>query len=340
MGKKGRKDSNKISEHFRSLVKESLNDFKWNSVPRARIAVSMSFFPRNSNSPSLQHLVKFYLDELRSLAFGDDRQVSLIEAEIWETPKACLTIPEKPKAHFKIERLTNYQRKFDLFFEILNLDDFEFEGCEDLSSRNRLFDEIEMIDDMLKDEGFLEPRLLEHFRRERQEKILSLNRIRNFDRPGLNRKRVFEDVVIRFPNEIEPFSVQLASLPERGATRAYKEQIHTNVLRLKERFPGLQSLQIPFGLDVQVHAVGRYVSKDLDNIMLDILPAIEEEMCLDGAYVSGFRVYVASLENKSIVRDSIRIKLLPSTEIFDFHRRVDDALDTARDWIDDRLRFF
>src|SRR6185503_7589814 len=83
LGRKGRRDAADLVEEIKRQVATGISDFRWKPVRRARMAVSMTFFPKGKQVPALHNLVKFYMDELRNLVFTDDRQVSYLAAESW-----------------------------------------------------------------------------------------------------------------------------------------------------------------------------------------------------------------------------------------------------------------
>ncbi|MGI9066819.1 MAG: hypothetical protein ACR2HX_10505 [Pyrinomonadaceae bacterium] len=81
-GKKGRKDSKTIAQQVREQTAAVITSFSWKKVPRALMAVTMTFFPGDDANPAVHNLVKFYLDELRQTVFTD-RQVGFLRAECW-----------------------------------------------------------------------------------------------------------------------------------------------------------------------------------------------------------------------------------------------------------------
>src|SRR5688572_5973739 len=73
---KRRRGSGALAGDIKEKVTQSLEHFRWSSVPRASLAVSFQFWTSAIQPPAIQNLVKFYLDELREDVFCDDRQVA------------------------------------------------------------------------------------------------------------------------------------------------------------------------------------------------------------------------------------------------------------------------
>src|SRR5262245_19204038 len=83
---KGTLASATVAELIRRQAEETVAHFQWHPVLRARVAVQMRFFVAHTSIPDLHHLVKFYLDPLRGIAFTDDRQVACLVAASWKPP--------------------------------------------------------------------------------------------------------------------------------------------------------------------------------------------------------------------------------------------------------------
>jgi hypothetical protein len=145
------------------------------------MAVSMSFFTSRTQAPSIQNLVKFYMDELNQHVFADDRQVACLEAELWKGSNET-----SDELYIKVERLADYKRRFDITFRL----EQEFDMWPGL----RLNHENDDLD-LHSFAEILDPSALERLQKfeetRRQHGLLGLdgfNRIGRDNRPGLRRK--------------------------------------------------------------------------------------------------------------------------------------------------------
>jgi hypothetical protein len=108
LGGKRQRGAKELAEDLRAQIASSVTQFAWKHVPRARMAVTMTFFPHGNQSPALHNLVKFYLDELRSLVFKDDRQVSYLAAESWQPLRSSEKHSGRESSvHIEVERLAD-----------------------------------------------------------------------------------------------------------------------------------------------------------------------------------------------------------------------------------------
>ncbi len=352
LGRKKRLDTKKSAEKIREQVAIHIDQFRWKQIPRARVAVSMTFFPQANQVPALHNLVKFYLDELRLLAFTDDRQVSYLAAECWlpRSQQEDTNKENESKIYIKVERLANYQAKFDLYFTLLRNENFR----EYLrNSRRELLIDDEDNEDSL--EELLEPKYLSNSalfpdktrelinkinREERQTKLLSVNKIYASDRPGLPRWVKHLPNEYRRIRELEPLSVNLGNLPLKGETNLYKDRIRESLKRLPATYKSLVPIRIPVELDVKLYSRKPIPSKDLDNIMRDVAPIFQEELLHTTAYLPGYRIYVADTNNVEYSSDFLRLKLLPMNAISEFERRVGQTFEMATDWLREELHRF
>jgi Holliday junction resolvase RusA-like endonuclease len=343
LGRKGRRDAAPILENIKRQVASGITDFQWKHVPRARMAVSMTFFPKSKQNPALHNLVKFYMDELRTLVFTDDRQVSYLAAESWlPLKKARDDEGDGPsRVYIEVERLADYKAKFDLYFTLLRNDRFR----DYLRDRGDSFlgeeDEFEIESNFLADFPMLPNEVREFIRRhnkeERQRKLLSHNQIHAEDRPGLPRWIKFLSPQSKRLREIEPFSVDLGNLPLKGETAIYRDRIRKSVQALKAKHKALDRIVVPLELDVQVISSRSYVSKDLDNIMHDVAPIVGEELLASDAYLHGYRIYVAETSRSDYPSDFLRLKLLPMNGVSDFEDRTRRVFEIAQDWIEEQV---
>lgn len=332
LGQKRRRDSGRILEDIQQQIARGLADFRWSAVPRANMAVSMRFSTSQRQSPGIQNLVKFYMDELRKHAFHDDRQVACLEVELWRRSAKEESTGED-NVSIKVERLADYKRRFDATFEL----ESEFGLRPDLKP-----DPVEELDpDLHIWETVMAAAVLSKWRErhalQKQANLLrldGLNRIDMQDRPGLRRKRQLSGMVSELLSIVRPFTIAVADLPRVGETTSYKESIRRSVREWKARHKRVGMFEVPIVLDVAVSAKGRVVTKDLDNIMRDLAPIIVDELCGKSGYLQGYRVYVADIHQADLVTDSFRVRILPEHAIWDFERLSHDILDRARDRIE------
>lgn len=80
VGQKYIRGADEMSENARRQILLAIDQFGWKCVPRARVALSISFFPESRTPPAIQNLSKFYIDLLKGLAFKDDRQIHYLAA--------------------------------------------------------------------------------------------------------------------------------------------------------------------------------------------------------------------------------------------------------------------
>jgi Holliday junction resolvase RusA-like endonuclease len=342
LGRKGRRDAGPIIDNIKRQVASSITDFQWKHAPRARMAVSMTFFPKSKQNPVLHNLVKFYMDELRALVFTDDRQVSYLTAESWLPMKKARDDEgdEPSKVYIEVERLADYKAKFDLYFTLLRNDGFRdylrdrgdsFLGEDEFEIDSKFLADFPMLPDEVR--GFIR----RHDKEERQRKLLSFNQIHAEDRPGLPRWIRFLSPHLKRLREIEPFSVDLGNLPLKGETTIYRDRIRKSLQALKAKHTSLDRIVVPLELDVQVISSGSYVSKDLDNIMRDVAPIVGEELLASDTYLHGYRIYVAETSRSDYPSDLLRLKLLPMNGISDFENRTRRVFEIAEEWIEEQV---
>jgi Holliday junction resolvase RusA-like endonuclease len=347
LGRKGRRDAADLVEEIKRQVATGISDFRWKPVPRARMAVAMTFFPKGKQVPALHNLVKFYMDELRNLVFTDDRQVSYLAAESWLPLKQHDDIDSEgiSRVYIEVERLADYKNKFDVYFTLLRNDrfrDYLYTHRSDLLDDEK--DEFEFESSYLPDSSALPPEIREFVRKhnleERQRKLLSMNQIHAEDRPGLPRWVKFLPMQFQRLRAIEPFAVDLGNLPLKGETTLYKDRIRRSMQVLKANHKALDPIIVPVELDVQVISSKPHVSKDLDNIMRDIAPIFGEELLHADAYLHGYRIYVADTNNSEQPSDLLRLKLLPMNGVSDFEDRIRKTFEVAQDWLEEELNDF
>lgn len=352
LAQKGVRTASSTANNTISQLRSDVARSNWKFAPRAKIAVSMRFFSSENQIPALHNLVKYYLDLLRAVVFQDDRQVEYLVAECWHPTIPPNKYPLDEGAVFiRVERLTEYNEKFDLYMNLLNPGEFKNYLKRDSSHRDLIakFDYDDDFDDFFFDKPirdksleFLPEETRETMRtlyeEETQKKLLSLNYIEPTDRPGNPNKH--NPLGEGFPNirDLAPFTVNLGDLPAKGEKSEYKQRIQNRVADLRNRHNIFKSVIIPVDLDVQVSP--RHLSKldkDLDNIMRDIAPALSAELFRGRAYLHGYRIYVAKLASESKKEGSIRIKLLPQNAISEFEDKMERVFSVAESWLEREL---
>lgn len=351
LGGKRQRGAKELAEDLRAQIASSVTQFAWKHVPRARMAVTMTFFPHGNQSPALHNLVKFYLDELRSLVFKDDRQVSYLTAESWQPVRGSEKHSSRESSvHIEVERLTDYKSKFDLYFSLLRNDSFrEYLKYSHRSFRydyRKLLDDDDDDDDefdswYLPDSILLPPESREIIRRpnteQYQRKMLSVNGIDSLDRPGLPRWIKRRPDVMKELRGFEHLSVDLGHLPLRGETGQYKQRIRESLQRLRGQRKGFYPVLVPIELDVQVFSPMPQLSKDLDNIMRDIVPIVKEELLHSDVHIHGYRIYVADTDVREHKSDLLRLKLLPVNAISDFEKKMNKVFEIGKEWLEDEI---
>lgn len=307
---KGRLSSKEIEAQFASKLNNDLQILSWKVLPRAKVAVTMSFFANGNKVPLLHNLVKFYLDLLKGAVFQDDRQVYYLEAHFW----SLSTRREEPKLYITVERLTDYRRKLDFYFEFKDqVGIFE--------SDRQILEEPEY-------------HRINRNKAELQKIALASNRIEPFERPG-NPGRFLKDFVRPY-QQLHPLIINLGDLPERGKSVEYRKRIRNQFIQFREKSSIFKGIIIPIELDVHVTPSTLKLGKDLDNIMCDICPILNDELLCQTGYLNAFRIYVTDrfVENSS---GAIRVKLLPCGAIHSFSTGIDEVLEKAEELLDDEM---
>lgn len=331
LGQKRRRGTKELVDEIQAKVQSSLTDFRWSSVPRAKMAVAMTFMSSRRQPPAIQNLTKFYMDELRKHVFTDDRQVACLTVQFMHNPKeAGDDLSES--VFIKVERLADYKWRFDAYFALrrklgLERDDWLFDDPDNDIDFDELSSNLN-----LPPEHFAALRQFEE--RRKQKRLLGFNRIEAEDRPGLRRKGIIGYTPSGVIDVPRPFVIELGRLPGSGETKTYKNQIRESFRQFKGKYKRLGLLSTPVVLDVSVSSKGNHAAKDLDNIMRDIAPIFFEEMLISGGCLEGFRIYVVDSYRSDLISDSIRVKLLPYEAIWDFEHDIDRVLEEAEEAID------
>jgi hypothetical protein len=346
---KRRRGADQIAEDMKRQFSAQMDKTSWRYAPRAKVAVTMHFHARDDQIPTLHNLVKFYLDPLRSVVFNDDRQVGYLAAQCWRPPKRFQNLGDKDASVFiEVERLTDYKRRFDLYFALMELGEFRDYlkwdyGCRHLVDED---DEFEALDDLWLDKAAADFLGLSDETREKLRRFSimelqrhrALNRIDQLDRPGGPKGKYLRKERAKL-RDLRLFTVDLGDLPAKGESKQYKQRIRTRLRKLPGEFRLLfRQILVPIELDVQVTPRALKLGKDLDNIMLGIAPAFKEELLHSEAYLHGYRIYVTDKLSEDNSSGNIRLKLLPLGAISSFEDAMDETFTAAKGWLENQLR--
>jgi Holliday junction resolvase RusA-like endonuclease len=311
----------------------------------------MRFFAGSSQAPALHNLVKFYLDLMSSIVFSDDRQVGYLVAQCWRPPRRYADSDRAEGSVFiEVERLTDYKRRFDLFFALLKLDEFH-----DHIKWNRRYRHLVDEDDLFHEIGslWLKDAVADWLgvpvgtgkaiRRlatiERQKRLLMINRLDQYDRPGGPQGKYLRKERMEL-RDLLPMTINLGGLPARGKSGQYKRRIREKLKSLKKQFQLFTHILVPVELDVQVTPRALRLGKDLDNIMRDIAPIFAEEFFDQETYMHGYRIYTINKASDDDMPSSIRLKLLPPGAINDFEDTMEEIFEIGKEWLEDQLRWW
>jgi hypothetical protein len=341
LGKKGRIDSSRISGEISKKIKQAIVESKWKFIPRGKVAVEMTFFPKGNQFPAIQNLVKYYLDELCGTAFFDDRQVSYLQAKCWNPNNKIKeqTNPAQSKVYIKLERLSDYQRRFDLLFNILRISEFE----DYLDERKPYYKDFMSETDFDLDSSFFNEKtkklLFDIALEDKQKRFLSINKITRFDRPELSKQMILLSSKYKFDLELSPLTIPLGNLPIKGETSAYKNFIRLSLNKFRESYKLIKNLRFSLELDVKVYCKNLTVSKDLDNIMRDIIPIFESEIINSSVYIHAYRIYVVNKNIEGLKSDYLSLKFLPAYSLSEFENKREKIFGKFEEWTE-RLDIF
>ena len=289
------------------------------------MSVRMAFFSNRGGIPSLHKLVKHYLDPMQSVLFANDRQVHYLTAR-------CARPSKFQKDSFgaasfisvEVQRLVDFKRRLRLCEELSQLCDAREHPARE---RDDDSDFLEVDDDL-----HLPPESVAFMRKlrsvSRQERLLKLSRIQSYDMPGTSLLAHHCPEEVAKLRRSELFTVQLGDLPSIGESGQYRSRIQASLMKLRDANPHFREIRVPVELDVQVTLRGLELGKDLDNIMCDICPVLQDVLLRDDAFVAGYRVYVTP---KLTTTDptGIRIKLLPYGAIGDAEENMEHVFEEA-----------
>jgi len=342
-----------VAETVKRELVSAVERYDWRFAPRAKLSVSIWFSTERQRVPDLHKLVKFYLDPMHSIVFRDDRQVEHLTAYCWRPLDQFAVAKGKDDAvYIDIERLAGYRHRFDLYFSLMEIEEFR-DYLQGSYEHRRLIESAwyedndigdqDIVD--LSDEAFDFLRLTQeakemHHRSalmRRQMRLLGFNRIEQFDRPGGPKNKELGRDFVKV-TQLLPINISFGGLPEKGQKQQYRERIQHRIRQVRQRVPDLRSTLVPIGVDVQVAPRGLEVGKDLDNIMRDIIPFLHKELLDNEGYVQSYRIYVVDKLLDTDAAGSIRLKLMLPYAIGDLDRKMDDTLEAAKVWVKERLR--
>lgn len=298
--KKGHKGT-AAAEGFRKRILEDVSRFGWECPPRAKVTVEFSFFGITPRAPRLHHLVKYYLDLLKGIAFKDDRQVHLLEAHAWQGES-------EPHVHIKIERLASVHNRLRLAEEFSHQDGLEYEDGDDLPFGCFV---SAFADKATRAQALL----LEASRIHDHESTL---RLRSGVKPMADELRA-----------VDPLTFRMGSLPVQGNSDAYRTMLNAAISDFRMRWEMFETFTTSIELDVRVTSDGLRVAKDLDNVMLDVYPILARYLGNSGQ-ITGYRAYVAEQLGDDSPGD-LWLKVLPSGSIRAFNEKVQRIIDKSAD---------
>ncbi len=338
------------ADDIRRHLSEVARTFRWKMVPRARVAVEMCFFATKERSPALHNLVKYYLDSMCSTLFTDDRQVWYLAAHYCRVPRRDegSTAADEATVHISVERLSDYCRRLFLYDKVAQNRDFqrylrsnhpELIDHDD-DDRDPVLGRSDYLSG-LNDLPFRSEEARQAYRQfmaeERQRWFLTLSRISSLNRPGIPRWANILPIKYEEIRYLDPFAIDLGYLPGRDQTKAYKEGIRQSLRLIKNRYPLFDPIVVPFELDVQVTLQRSRLGKDLDNVMRDIAPAVNEELLRNRARLEGYRIYAVGSPGHGQAPGHLRLKLLPYGAIWGLDKVVDRTLEVAKGWLSEQI---
>jgi hypothetical protein len=332
-GRKGRLNALEIAEAVRSAVIKEAKRVRWLAPPRAKLSVSLIFWGDGRSAPAIHNLVKFYLDLLKGVAFVDDRQISHLTA-VFARGILCSPRPDgaiESEVSISIERLVDYNRRFDLCFA----SGFEGDTKREPDSSGIEYSPLDKsLLATFPEETRLQIKKLE--RDNVQKRLLSHSKLGRYDRPGVHRTIRAANLMPTYEElrKYHPLVIDLGNLPQRrGESAPYKAEILTRIQQFKRSNKLLDRIGVPLDLDVRVGSDTLGAQKDLDNIMFDVMPIVGQELFEPESFFFEYRIYVSDVVDQSGTANNLELTLLPMGAIRDLHRRIDEA----EDWTADRI---
>src|SRR6266566_5232579 len=346
LGRKKRRKTREIADAIRPQVIAETNRVAWKAPSKAKLFVSFAFFSSHRSAPAIHNLVKFYLDELRGVAFVDDRQISHLTAEFCRLnlDPACNDNATGSIVYITIERLVDYNRRFDLFFELLDESDFaEHAEQEREMSKSTLNTDETLCSPLSKSSLAALPeetrRLVRKMERDAlqrrlQRRLLSHSKLGRYDRPGGHPGAGSNSIHSRSDiRKSHPLVIDLGKLPQRpGDSAHYAARIRTQMQQFKKEWGIFERINVPLDVDVRVGSDTLAAQKDLDNIMRDITPILTDEFFKAGSFLNGYRIYVSDVMARSGMANKLQLKFLPMGAIRDFDGVICRTVENAEEW--------
>jgi hypothetical protein len=265
---KGGLRSASVMDRLRREILAAMKLYSWKYAPRAKIALSLRFLDGERNHPDLHHLVKFYLDALKSTAFADDRQVQYLEASTLrhsDATRSCVI--------YEVWRLRDYERCLDVVRDERSRN---HERCRSLFSPYTLDSEYWIT-------------------AERQQEVLEhapvLSHTRRMTKAGAPR-------LMDIWSNLAPLVLDLGSLARDDAGRTLEERIQEAFAAQAATGKLFSRIYTPIDLNAQITRKGYDLVKDVDNVFRSLCKIMRRTVLQPSAYVTGYRVYVASDDDR------------------------------------------
>jgi len=307
---KGGKKSKSLSEKIRSDFQKDADRLHWKAPPRARIAISFKIFCNEKNPPEIYRIVKYYLDLLQGPVFNTDEQVHYLESSIWRTHGK----ESQSSIYIQARRLIEFYKIWDIYQEMDHyLDNNDYDD-------DHLSPYLYLIDQSLRDVA------------DKQYKLLKNAKISPYDRPGL-KKYIRPTMMSRFCG-IDPLTFDVGHLPSKGESQIFTNKISSLLSEFGSKYSLFSKIYLPVEIDIQVTKTGHKHFTDLDNVAIFICKEFNKVILYDKVFINGYRIYVVDEIAKGIKAD-IRLKLLPAGEIRSYNERMNNALSSFENKLDD-----
>lgn len=321
-------------------IKDSANKFNWNMIPRARIAVKIQFFPSNdSQAPAIQNLVKTYLDMLNGIAFKDDRQISYLSAYCYRNDRSAENTHSKDgDVYIKVEKFADLLERYKLYHELKGELNSEYE-LEYRHNFRRDYDdagdEVSLGD--IAEKLNIEPAKVAELKRyDKIEKQLNrLSLLDDGDWPGVL-KNPYLHALCGDLEEHFPFCFHIDGIMFSDQ----KKQSETAILKKFKTYSSKFSqgkILSPIELDIQVRTRNRLLTKDLDNIVKNILPILQKHVLSDKSFIYGYRIYLVDNPCTNSDLKGLRIKIAPPFSISDYESMIDEIIEKGEEWLEQSI---
>lgn len=291
---KGGLRSKSIMDRLRREILAAMKLYNWKYAPRAKIALSLRFLDGERNHPDLHHLVKFYLDALKSTAFADDRQVQHLEAStLRHSDASCSCVI------YEVWRLSDYERCLDLMSDRCSQDR---ERCNTVFSPYTLDSEY-----WIAAEGQQE--VLEH--------APVLSHTRRMAKAGAPR-------LMDIWSNLAPLIVDLGSLARDDAGLALEQRIQEAFAAQAATGKLFSRIYTPIDLNAQITRKGYDVVKDVDNVLSSLCKIMRRTVLQPSAYITGYRVYVVRDDDKP---PQLTLQLLAPGRVEAYRENIERAFE-------------